>query len=298
MRVRLLACLGTVLLFLLGTVPAQADGGDHPGRASYLALGDSVAFGFNPLVKNPKDVDTFVGYPEIVARKLGLKDVNAACSGEATGGFIDPHGLDNSCRAYRAAFPLHVSYKGTQLAFAIKYLKAHPQTRLVTLNLDANDFFRLSSGPSSDFWPPSTCFTPNLVQYFSTCAVQNLETVFSAIKATGYKGLIVALTYYALDYSDPNGLALSGLLNGAMSAAATASGVLIASGFTAWQPFTAAFSGSSCNAGLLIRTSPTGCDIHPSPKGRDLLARAITQTIANSCPEHDAQDCLEPNHND
>jgi lysophospholipase L1-like esterase len=298
MRIRLLASLGTVLLFLLGTVPAQADGGDHGGRQSYLALGDSVAFGFNPLVKNPKDVDTFVGYPEIVARNLGLKDVNAACSGEATGGFIDAHGLDNSCRAYRAAFPLHVSYQGTQLAFAIKYLKAHPQTRLVTLNLDANDFFRLSSGPSTDFWPPSTCFTPNLVQYFTTCAVQNLETIFAAIKATGYKGLIVALTYYALDYSDPNGLALSGLLNGAMSAAATASGVLIASGFTAWQPFTAAFSGSSCNAGLLIRTSPTGCDIHPTPRGRDLLARAITKTIANSCAEHDAQDCLEANHDD
>jgi hypothetical protein len=300
MRVRLLALLSAAFLLLLGAVPAQADGqnGDHGGGGSYLALGDSVAFGFSPLL-NPKDADNFIGYPEIVADQLDLRHVNAACSGEATGGFIDPRGLDNSCRAYRAAFPLHVRYKGTQLSFAVKYLKTHRQTQLVTLNLDANDFFRVTSGPSTDFWPPSTCFTPDFVLYFNTCAVQNLETIFAAIRGTGYSGLIVAMTYYALDYSDPNGLFVSSLLNGAMgTAAAHSDRVLVADGFKAWQPFTTAFAGSSCNAGLLIRTSATGCDIHPTPRGRNLLAGAIVKTIADSCPAHDAQDCLDQNHND
>lgn len=303
MRVRLLALLSAAMLVLLGAVPAQAEGegGDHDSdNGSYLALGDSVAFGFSPLLDR-RDADNFVGYPEIVAEQLELRDVNASCSGEATGGFIDRHGLDNSCRGYRAHFPLHVRYHGTQLSFAVKYLKTHRQTRLVTLNLGANDFFRVTNGPSQDFWPPSTCFTPDFVAYFSStgCAVQNLETIFAAIRAAGYNGLIVAMTYYALDYSSAPGLFVSGLLNGAMiTAAAHSDRVLVASGFDAWQPFTAAFKGSSCDAGLLIRTSATGCDIHPTPAGRDLLAGAIVSTIAASCPEHDAQECLDRGHDD
>jgi lysophospholipase L1-like esterase len=297
MRVRLLALLSAVALFSLGAVPAQASSEGH----GYLALGDSVAFGFSPLV-DPRNANNFTGYPEIVAQRLNIEDVNASCSGEATGGFIDPHGLDNVCRFYRANWPLHTSYSGTQLSFAVNYLKANPRTRLVTLNLDANDLFRLMSGPSPDFWPPSGCYTPDIGKYFSTtgsaldCAVQNLETIFAAIRATGYTGLIVALTYYSLDYSDPIQLGGAALLNGAMvTAAKNSDHVLVADGFGAWQPFTTAFSGSSCNAGLLIRVSATSCNIHPSPAGRDLLAGAIVQTIADSCPAHSATGCLNRN---
>jgi hypothetical protein len=169
------------------------------------------------------------------------------------------------------------------------------------LNLDANDLFRLMSGPSSDFWPPSGCYTPDIAAYFSTtgsanaCAVQNLETIFAAIRATGYTGLIVALTYYSLDYKDPVQLGGAALLNGAMIAAAQHSdGVLVADGFTAWQARALAAGGSSCTAGLLIPVA-VGCNIHPSPAGRDLLAGAIVQTIAGSCPAHSATGCLNRN---
>jgi hypothetical protein len=291
--------VSAVALFSIGAVPAQASSEGH----GYLALGDSVAFGFHPItpttpITDRLDARNFIGYPEIVAQRLNIEDVNASCSGEATGSFIDAHGLDNSCRGYRTFWPLHTAYTGTQLAFAVNYLKANPRTRLVTLNLDANDLFRLTDGPSKDFWPPSGCYSPNLFVYFSRtgCAVQNLEAIFAAIRATGYTGLIVAMTYYALDYSDQTGLIFSGLLNGAMeTAAAHSDRVLVASGFTAFEPFTAAFGGSSCNAGLLIRTSATGCDIHPTPAGRDLLAGAIVDTIADSCPAHSAIGCLNRN---
>src|SRR3982075_3462458 len=86
----------------------------------------------------------FDGYPDYVAGALGLEDVNAACPGEATGGFLSPTGTDNVCRPYRSAFPLHVTYKTTQMVFAIKYLRRHHDTKLVTLTLGANDFFRFS----------------------------------------------------------------------------------------------------------------------------------------------------------
>ena len=293
MRFRLLALLSAVPLFLLGAVPASASSEGH----GYLALGDSVAFGFHPLpVSDRVDARNFIGYPEIVAQRLNIEDVNAACSGEATGGFIDPQGLDNSCRGYRSVWPLHATYSGTQLAFAESYLNANPRTRLVTLNLDANDFFRVTNGPSKDFWPPSTCFTPNFVVYLQTCAVQNLETILSGIRGTGYTGLIVVMTYYALDYSDSGGLFVSGLLNGAMITAAKSSdNVLVASGFDAWKATALAVGGSSCTAGLLIPLPTGGCDIHPTPAGRDLLAEAIVQTIASSCPAESAIGCLDRN---
>jgi lysophospholipase L1-like esterase len=286
MRLRLLSLLGAVALLALGAVPVSAEERDD---TTYLALGDSVAFGFSPL-KSRLDAENFTGYPEIVAERLDINHVNASCSGEATGGFINPKGLDNVCRGYRANFPLHVAYTGTQLSFATDYLKGHPETKLVTLNLDANDAFRLASGPSLDFWPPAGCYTPNVVAYFNTCAVQNLMTIFAAIRETGYEGLIVALTYYAIDYRDVSG---AYLLNSAMiTAAAQSDHVLVASGFDAFKPAAMAANGSSCAAGLLIML-PTGkCDIHPSPAGRDLLAGAILQTIAASCPAHNATRCL------
>lgn len=188
--------------------------------------------------------------------------------------------------------PLHVSYTGTQLAFAVNYLEHNPRTRLVTIDLDANDAFRLAKGPGPDVWPPSTCYTPDVPLYFATCAVQNLETIFSALRGTGYSGLIVALTYYAIDYGDPGG---TQLLNSAMITAASRHDVLIASGFEAWKSTAMAAGGSSCGAGLLIALPSGGCDVHPTPKGRDLLAQAIVDTIAATCPG-DVKGCLNRRH--
>ena len=273
---KLAVLVGALALFVISAVPAAATSEGH----GYLALGDSVAFGTNPLL-DPRVASNFTGYPEIVAQTLNIEDVNAACPGEATGGFISSTGLDNVCRPYRARFPLHVAYTGTQLAFAVDFLRNNPRTRLVTINLDANDAFRLAAGPGPDVWPPSTCFTSNVQLYFATCAVQNLETIFARLRGTGYEGLIVAMTYYALDYRDTSGAML---LNGAMITAAGRHGVLIASGLDAWRATAMAAGGSSCAAGLLIPLPSGGCDIHPSSEGRALLAQAIVDTIAASCP--------------
>ncbi|HEY1296378.1 MAG TPA: SGNH/GDSL hydrolase family protein [Chloroflexota bacterium] len=276
---KLAVLLSALALFVSSAIPAAATSEGH----DYLALGDSVSFGTNPLV-DPASAANFIGYPETVAHALNVEDVNASCPGEATGGFISSTGLDNVCRPYRASFPLHVSYSGAQLAFAVNFLKNNPRTRLVTITLGANDAFRLGKGPGPDVWPPSTCFTPNVQDYFATCAVQNFGTIFTALRGTGYNGLIVALTYYALDYNDPASLGGATLLNNAMKAAASHHNVLIASGFDAWKATALAAGGDTCAAGLRIALPTGGCDIHPSAKGRDLLAQAVVNTIAASCP--------------
>ena len=292
MRVRLFALLSAAALFVLAGVPASASSEGHP----YLALGDSVAFGFSPWA-DPSSAGNFTGYPEIVAQRLNIEDVNAACSGEATGSFISLTGLDNVCRDYRAAFPLHVSYTGTQLAFAVNFLKENPRTRLVTFGLDANDFFRISSGKAGHPWPPSGCYTPNLGLYFATCAVQNLHTIFAALRGTGYNGLIVVLTYYSLNYSNPLSVFVTrDLLNKAMITASAGFDVRVASGYDAFAAAAASSGGDSCAAGLLLPAFPpgsTGCDVHPTPVGRDLLAGAVVKAIADSCPAASPIGCLD-----
>jgi lysophospholipase L1-like esterase len=282
MRVKLFALLSAAVLFALAAVPASATSEGH----SYLALGDSVPFGYSPLI-DPSDASNFVGYPETVARQLNIEDVNATCPGEATGGFLSLTGTDNVCRPYRAAVPLHISYSGTQMAFATAYLRSHPGTRLVTLTLGANDLFRwqkdCAAGASVGTCP---------LGLFGMLAVMqaNLNTILGAIRATGYTGLIVAVTYYALDYHDTSGTAL---LNSPMVAAANANGALIASGLDAWAGTAA--GGFSCAAGLLIVTAPGVCDVHPTPLGRDLLAAKVISTIEASCPANSAIGCLNRN---
>jgi lysophospholipase L1-like esterase len=277
---RLFALLSASVLFVLAAAPASANGEEDPG---YLALGDSVAFGTNPLVSN-SDADNFTGYPEIVAELLDIDHVNASCPGEATGGFLSMTGTDNVCRPYRSAYPLHVEYSGTQMAFATAYLRSHPNTRLITLTLGANDIFRFQKDCAQP-QPFGTC--PLGLVGVLTVMRNNLNTILAAIRATGYSGLIVAVTYYAIDYHDVSG---AGALNSPMVAAASANGALIASGLAAWAP--TANGGSSCAAGLLIKLPNGTCDVHPSPLGRDLLAAEVIKTIAASCPANNAIACL------
>lgn len=280
-RVRLLALFAGALLFALGAPPVLAyEGGDAQGD-TYLALGDSVPFGFNPLV-SAKDANNFVGYPEIVASRLNLDDVNATCPGEATGGFLSLTGTDNVCRPYRFFLmdPLHVSYSTSQMAFALAFLQAHGQSvKLITLTLGANDAFRFQkdcmAGPTVGTCPLGLVGVLGVMR-------ANLNTILGNIRAAGYGGPIVAVTYYAINYADPASVGGSLALNGQMEAAAAAHGAVIASGFDAWQPVAMALgAGDSCKAGLLIvlSTSPLKCDVHPTPAGRDLLAGAVIKAL-------------------
>lgn len=284
MRLRVLTLLSVMALFAWGAMPVSAASEGH----GYLALGDSVPFGFNPLV-DPTNASNFTGYPEIAAQRLNIEDVNATCPGEATGGFLSITGTDNVCRPYRAAFPLHVAYSGTQMAFAVSYLKSHHKTRLVSLTLGANDAFRWQKDCAV-----SATFGTCPLGFAGVLAIMraNLTTIFATIRATGYQGLIVAVTYYSLSYSDPNQVGVTLALNAQMTAAAAPFGVLIADGFAAFAPVAATAGGDSCAAGLLIRLSATTCDVHPTPLGRNLLAAALVNAVATSCPAHSPTGCL------
>lgn len=259
--VRLLVVLLPLALWA-GTVPASAN-----DEAGYLALGDSVAFGFSPIVfaTNPTDTDAYVGYPEVLSRHV----VNAACSGETSGSLIAGP-PDNGCAGFRSVAPLHVTYAGTQLAFAVQYIRAHPDTRLVTIDIGANDLFVLlrTCGTSS------SCFAAGFPALLSTLA-SNLATIYGSLRAAGFTGDLVALTYYLTNYNDPNAAAAIGAINQVVATVTTGFGGQVADGFGAFKAEAAESGGDSCAAGLLIRLPTGGCDVHPSKTGQKILAEAI-----------------------
>lgn len=282
-RLRLSVLAVTVVAAMAGAATAAWAEDNHEGaHRRYLALGDSVVFGFITQAGfeygNP---DNFVGYPDYVARTLDLATTNASCPGEATSGFLSPIGADNGCRGFRQVAPLHVAYSSTQMVFAEAFLGAHRKTRLVTIGIGANDLFLLQKSCASNPNPPQ-CIGAGLPGVLNTIA-GNMETILFALRATDFRGVLMVVNYYSLDYSDPAGTGLTQLLNQAITAFAQANGAVVADVFTAFQAAasTAFAGGKVCKAGLL-NASPQNqliCDVHPSQSGQKLIGQTVADTF-------------------
>src|SRR3954453_16612566 len=191
-----------------GTTPALAasDAASDATRhgPAYLALGDSVPFGY---IGNRPDLypdpDNLVGYPDRVADEFDLRLRNPSCPGATTDSFIDPAAQSNGCEnrldsdiGYRDLYPLHVTYEGSQLDYAVQTLDHGSHIRLVTLQLGANDGFICLA--------PNACATPEGLAALTAHVQVNLNTILSTLRDEGhYWGRIVVVTYYALDYTDP-----------------------------------------------------------------------------------------------
>jgi hypothetical protein len=68
---------GAVVIGLVTVIGCLSGGAASAGRAdvvegSYLALGDSLPFGYSPLLEDPWIPERFVGYPEIIQQQSGL----------------------------------------------------------------------------------------------------------------------------------------------------------------------------------------------------------------------------------
>jgi len=236
---------------------------------TYLALGDSVAFGFDPLVDLRNDQVT--GYPELIAAARGLEITNLACPGEATGGFVSTTGADNHCRENRKAYPLHVAYDGTQLQAAVEYLAATPETELVTIDIGANDVFLLDHLCGRDF----TCILTNFVATMGEYD-RNVEFIMTQLRKV-YSGPLVALSIYNPYPKDATAQYALEKIDAALAEKITAHGGVFADGMTA---FAAAGDGDPCKAGLLIDMGDGTCDVHPTPAGAKVLAEAIESVLS------------------
>jgi lysophospholipase L1-like esterase len=254
---------------------ASAAPSDAAEDRAFLALGDSVAFGYitqdGYAYINP---DNFIGYPSYAGLKLRLDAANAGCPGETTGSFISLTMPDNGCQGFRARFRLHVPYGSTQLDFATRFLATHDDTRLVTIGLGANDLFLLEDACAGDLG----CIQIRLPAVLATIR-SNMDTILEDLRATGFTGVLMVVNYYSLDYTDPFQTGVIELLNQAVTASATAHRAAVADAFTAFQTAasTSFAGGKTCKTGLL-NASPQDqslCDIHPSQSGQQLLAVTV-----------------------
>ena len=287
---RLLALTAGVFLVAvvaaIGAGPTSANPvNGSAANGTYLALGDSVAFGYVPPNALPPpnylDAHSFVGYPEFLAQQLDEHVSNASCPGETTSSMLDAGAQSNGCEnepgspvGYRTLFPLHAQYQGTQMDYALHYLHAHKHTRLVTIDIGANDAF-LCQETTADH-----CTSGAELNAVANEIATNLGTIFHELRdVAGYHGPIVALTYYSLSYSDPATIAGTEFLDSVIAGVTTANGGVVADGFAAFEDPSLASGGDPCAAGLLIKLPDGTCNIHPSPAGQQLLAGAIATAI-------------------
>jgi lysophospholipase L1-like esterase len=143
-----LGCLAAVTAAVLVAVPhadAWAGPKHNPPKSVYLALGDSLAFGYQQVkfnanfpTENPAVYDT--GYVDDFSKDLRsidrrIQTINVGCPGETTDSLL---GL-RPC-IYHPPFALHTNYTGSQIDAALAVLRAHRgQVSPVTIDIGAND---------------------------------------------------------------------------------------------------------------------------------------------------------------
>ncbi len=276
-----LACLALALLAL----PVWARN-DKNGSNQYRGLGDSLAFGYNPLIQ-PINLSQYLGYPKMTGVVVADTLANASCPGETSSTFVGTStvffpGFD--CVAWRQQNELFVPYNGaqSQLDYATTFLKANPGTKLVTIDIGVNDIAILQINCQLQFSgnPQGVlgCEENGLPGVLATIG-QNLGMIFSAIRGTGYQQPIVAVDAFAYHYTNPVETGALTAFNQLTSEVAGQFGVTVADVYPVFQQATSSFGGDTCAAGLLIRYANGACDTHPNTIGQALITATVLQAM-------------------
>ena len=208
-------------LFALLFVPASSAAQSKPG-SDYLALGDSLAYGYQAArfrAEFPNVVaETFnTGYVDRLGfwlrlRNPSIKTTNDGCPGESTesfirGGrgpatgftFVPNPGFcgDQPAPGIGAIYSkawLHHFYPGTQLADALAFLAAHPNTNPITIDLAANDVLIFLEQCGNGAVP--NCITPQAIGALYGRIAANMTTILGALRAAAPQAEIVVLGLY------------------------------------------------------------------------------------------------------
>jgi lysophospholipase L1-like esterase len=284
MHRRILVLLASALTFVLGAGVAQAapsSNGFNNGTGYYVALGDSLAAGFQPTTGDNK-TDGYVGYVAATVRATYPKTrlVNLACSGETTTTMID-----GGLCSYRTA---------SQLGDALQFIHAHRNhLRLITIDIGANDVGRcVRDDGTIDF----DCLSKGLA-----ALTANLPTIFNRLRAAAPNVQIVAVNYYDPFLADwltgPDGrdlahlsVALVATLNSFIATAATAVDGTIADVFTAFQTtnFTIitvpGLGRVPTNVAIICRLTWMCVlqDVHPNDAGYALIGATVSAVVMPS----------------
>lgn len=188
MLAKLLAVvLGLVLLTALAASAAAGPVYQQAPQAYYLALGDSMAYGFQPTKANRPPSGFHTGYVDVFAARLRalapkIRVVNYGCPGESAKTFIN-----GRCPWLAGGGRLHDAFKGNQLGAAVAFLGAHRgQVSPITLTLWGNDLFEDFAPACKDLVCIRSRAKPGIARFKS-----RLATIVGRLRAAAPKAEII-----------------------------------------------------------------------------------------------------------
>jgi lysophospholipase L1-like esterase len=275
----------------------------HPSAASYLALGDSIAYGyqaakFNSQLPTPNPASFNTGYVDVFAQHIqrsnpGLAVVNEGCPGESSNSLVNGFNPAGGLCGRGSGFPypwLHHPYSvgQSQLQNAVSYLSTHSTTTSpITLNIGANDLLVFLAG--CGFGTPgysASCVAGGLTTIQSTI-VNNTKTILDQLQAvtpSSASNYVVMGLYNPyptlLTVAGSSGDSVIAGLNAKIKSVAEAHGAHFVNPLPIFNP--AGTAGGSeagdiptiCALTLMCQSgsyNPATGDIHPSDKGYGAL---------------------------
>jgi lysophospholipase L1-like esterase len=227
MKLKLMAAVALLALPVTATSATSPKPVYQPPQSYYLALGDSMTYGFQPTKAKPgaKPSDFNTGYVDVFAAKLrklapNIDVVNYGCPGESTVTFVR-----GGCPAFKDGIRLHDAFRGSQLKAALSFLRAHKgDVSPVTLALWGNDVFPLSEKGKR---------APQAISLFAS----RLSSILEQLRAAAPDAEIIVLGAWT---PEPDGYQqaqpLYRSLDTAIARSATASRARVAKMFTVFGP--------------------------------------------------------------
>jgi len=279
---RRLAYVAAAALAVVGVTAAPASAGSinpHTTSSYYLALGDSLAYGYQPThVTGQGYVDDL--YANLHATDANLQLNNLGCPGETSATMIS----GGVC-----SYP-----EGNQLDAAIHFIRSHPlRVKLITIDIGANDVDHCLSTGTID----QTCINDGLA-----AIAKNVTKIVVRLRLAAPFVKIVGMNYYdpflAAYLQGPTGpalaqqsLTLADKLNRELTAiyhlggfkVADVAGAFSTDDFTTMVPIapgvTVPLDVARICQWTWMCTVPPGPDIHANPAGYAVMAQAFAATL-------------------
>jgi lysophospholipase L1-like esterase len=265
-----------VAVFALLASPAAAVASPaarfSPPKSYYLALGDSIGYGFQTSKAlaglPPQAFNT--GYVDLFSARLRhlrprITTVNFSCPGESTLSFTTP------CIWKASGHALHDDYPGSQLDAALAFLTAHRgRVSPITLSLNGNDITAfLQSCPPGDLACIQDGAPAAIARYRA-----RMTAILERLRAAAPDAEIILTGAYdpgigEFSFADP----LFTALNNAESMAGATVRARFANPFPVFNPH-----GDQATENTAICTLTLACaqhDTHPSDAGYEALADLV-----------------------
>ena len=190
------------LLLALASSPASAQG------KNYVAVGDSLAYGFMDLGLTPVGTDGFAGYAQPYAAFLGLPLINLGIVGETTTSLLHNGGENNDLNS-------HYTTLTSQSDLLPTYLSS--DTRTVTIQVGANDLIALAATDAFQLAVATGNTDAQKALLGGTLATvaTNYDTLLTQIDTLAPGANVQIIGYYSpyggLAVTDPNSAYLHGI---------------------------------------------------------------------------------------